>query len=254
MSKNSMVVWGMGEIGSVLARAFLRAGYPVLPVTRDIDFTELAADLPDPEMVVIAVGEAALPEVLEQCPQQWRGRLVLIQNELLPRDWSSVDNPTIMSVWFEKKKGQDVKIVVPSQIYGSHAETLKAALKSLDIPCEIPANETVLLFELVRKNLYILSSNLCGLRVGGNVGDLWDNHQAFLHQVGDEILMIQAALTGEVLDNTQLYAALKTAFDGDPQHGCMGRSAPARLQRAITLAKENGLNTPILAQLAQEHL
>jgi hypothetical protein len=40
------------------------------------------------------------------------------------------------------------------------------------------------------------------------------------------------------------------AFDGDPEHKCMGRSAPARLARAIRQADEAGLDVPRLREIA----
>ena len=39
---------------------------------------------------------------------------------------------------------------------------------------------------------------------------------------------------------------MSEAFDGDPAHGCTGRSAPARLARAIRHADEFGLTVPML--------
>jgi len=40
------------------------------------------------------------------------------------------------------------------------------------------------------------------------------------------------------------------AFDGDPEHGCTGRSAPARLARAIRQADAAGLAVPRLREIA----
>ena len=40
------------------------------------------------------------------------------------------------------------------------------------------------------------------------------------------------------------------AFDGDPEHGCMGRSAPARLQRALELAKAHDIELPEMEKIA----
>jgi len=40
----------------------------------------------------------------------------LIQNELLPRDWSNTlphTDPTVISVWFEKEKGHDQPLIPP---------------------------------------------------------------------------------------------------------------------------------------------
>jgi hypothetical protein len=39
------------------------------------------------------------------------------------------------------------------------------------------------------------------------------------------------------------------AFEGDLSHGCMGRSAPARLNRALTLANEFNLQVPTLEKI-----
>jgi hypothetical protein len=38
----------------------------------------------------------------------------MMQNELLPRDWAIHDfiDPTVISVWFEKKKGMDSKVLI----------------------------------------------------------------------------------------------------------------------------------------------
>jgi len=41
------------------------------------------------------------------------------------------------------------------------------------------------------------------------------------------------------------------AFNGDPEHGCMGRSAPARLERALGLAKEHGLQLETLTGISE---
>jgi hypothetical protein len=40
--------------------------------------------------------------ILIGIPSVWRDRLVLLQNELLPRDWQAqrIPNPTVISVWF----------------------------------------------------------------------------------------------------------------------------------------------------------
>jgi hypothetical protein len=43
------------------------------------------------------------------------------------------------------------------------------------------------------------------------------------------------------------------AFDGDPEHKCMGRSAPARLQRALELADDASLAVPHLRKIQNEH-
>lgn len=249
-----VVIIGIGEIGSVFARGFLRAGVSVIPATRSNDIHVMAAEYPDPPLVMVAVGEAALGEVLNHMPTAWRERLVLLQNELLPAQWEQhgIANPTVISVWFEKKPGQDVKVVVPSPVYGPQAAAVIDALSQLDIPAYELASETELLFELVRKNYYILASNICGLKTGGTVSSLWAEHQAFARDVLRDIHAIQGQLTGAMLNHDALIAAMVEAFAGDPEHKCMGRSAPARLARALEQAKYMKLSVPTLQRIAEE--
>jgi len=251
--KDPVVIIGIGEIGTVFARGFLRTGHPVYPVTRDMDLHEAASTMPEPSLVLVAVGEKDLADVLANIPEPWRGNLALIQNELLPQDWQThaIPSPTVISVWFEKKKGQDVKVVVPSPIYGAHAGLLASALDALSIPNYLLDKPEQLLFELVRKNFYILTSNIAGLRTGGTVDELWENHQEVAKAVLDDIHRLQEALTNQRLDKAALTDAMLLAFKGDPAHKCMGRSAPARLQRALTMAAEKQIAVPNLQAIAE---
>lgn len=251
----AVVVIGIGEMGGVFARGLLRTGHPVFPVVRGNSPETVARRIPKPQMVLVAVAEADLADVLSGLPEPWLGRCVLLQNELLPRDWLSRDleNPTVISVWFEKKKGTEARAIVPSPVFGPNAGRIASALESLDLPTKILTDADDLLFELVRKNLYILTANLCGLKTGGTVGELWRDHEVFARAVGSDILDLQEWLTGRTLDRERLTRAMVTAFDGDPDHLCMGRSAPARLARAIELADEAGLEVPELRSLARSH-
>lgn len=250
MSLPPIVVVGIGEMGSVFARGFLRLGHPVYPVTRDTDIQALAKELEQPALVLVAVGEAALAPTLESIPQAWRDRLALLQNELLPKDYSHLNNPTVISVWFEKKKGQDSKVLIPSPAFGPQAALLQSALASLDIASRIVDNAAAMLFELVVKNVYILTTNIAGLKVGGNVGSLWQEHQDFARQIANDVIDLQEALTGETYDREALIQAMLIAFEGDLEHKCMGRSAPARLARAIEHADNFGLEVTKLRTLA----
>jgi ketopantoate reductase len=252
--KKPVVIIGIGEIGGVFARGLLRSGYPVLPVNRSDDINQIAKQTPDPEAVLLTVAEKDLHPALERIPQAWRDRLCLVQNELLPRDWEQYDikTPTVISVWFEKKPGMDAKPVVASPVFGPHADLLCEALNALSIPIEKLDSEDALLFELVRKNLYILTTNIAGLVAGGNVSELWQNHRTLAIEVAEDVLQLQAWLTGKKLDSKGLITAMLVAFDGDPEHGCTGRSAPARLQRALQLADEAGLEVPTLHRIQAE--
>ncbi len=256
--KRPLVVIGIGEMSGVFTRGLLKAGYPLYPVTRDMNIQAVSEQLNDPEMVLVAVGESDLAPVLEQLPEHWKDRLCLLQNELLPRNWQThnINNPTVISVWFEKKKGQDFKILVPSPVIGPKAKLIKNALAQLEIPCWIVKDEQEMLFELVRKNLYILTTNIAGLDMapGSDVNDLWDEHRDLALKVVADVLTIQSHLTGQTFedsDRERLIEAMVEAINGDLAHKCMGRSAPARLARALDYARANNLEVKELERIAR---
>jgi hypothetical protein len=248
-----VVIVGMGEMGEFFAQAFLKLGYPVYPILRGTALADMARMLPDPELVLLAVGENDLHPVLESMPVPWRDRFALLQNELLPRDWlrHGLADPTVIVVWFDKKKGRPFVPVLPTPVCGAKAGLIVEALRKIEVPCwEIPAEE--LLYELVKKNLYILVVNLAGIRVGGLVGQLWREHRALTEGIAQEILDIQAWLAQAELPRERLIAGMLEGFAGDPQHICMGRSAPERLRRTLRHAQEAGIAAPVLSEIAAE--
>lgn len=251
MSK-AIAIIGVGEVGGVFARGFLKAGYSVHPVNRSLSLEEAQKQYADVEAVVVGVGEKDLKSILQSIPEQWKDKLILLQNELLPKDWQECDieNPTVISVWFEKKQPKDYKVIIPSPVYGLKAGLVKEALDSIKVDCRVLNSEDELLEELVLKNLYILTTNISGLEVGGNVGELWNQHQDFARAVASDVLDIQQWLTKKELNRNSLIEGMVKAFDGDLEHKCMGRSAPARLERAITLAKEANLEVEKLQSIA----
>lgn len=249
-----VIVVGMGELGGVFARGLLRAGHPVFPVTRRLSLAERANEGVDPELVLVTVGEAELAPVLEELPDAYRERLGLVQNELLPRDWIAhrLGTPTVAVVWFEKKPGRPVNIVLPTVLYGRGAALLEEALGALDIPTRRAADEEVLLHALVDKNLYILTTNLAGLRTGGTVEELWRDHRELAETVAGEVLDIQEFLADCELPRVRLLQELERAIAADPHHKCTGRSAPIRLARAIGHADRGGLSVPTLRAISAE--
>lgn len=254
--KNTIIVIGLGELGSVFARGFLKLGYPVQGVTRDMDMQALSQEMTNPEAVLVSVGEADIHATLAALPEIWKDKVILLQNELLPRDWQNADitDPTVISVWFEKKKGMDSKVVLPSPIYGEHAKLVFSALSQLDLPSYILDSQEELTYELVRKNLYILTTNIAGLEVGGNVEGLLKDHKTVMESVGHDVIDIQDYLTQTKNDRDRLFEGLNEAIYGDLQHGCMGRSAPARLSRALAIADKAKLEVNKLREIAENHL
>ncbi len=255
MMQDPVIVIGTGEMGGVFTRGLLRLGHPIFPVNRHTDLHKISAAVPAPRLVLVAVGENDLHSTLENIPKEWHANLGLLQNELLPADWQqhNISNPTVISVWFEKKKGQDFKVLIPSPIYGPQASLLENALAKLEIPGWELDSEAELEFELVRKNVYILTTNIAGLVIGGTVDDLWFKHEDLARQIANEVMDIQAWLVGHHLERERLIEGMVEGIKGDLQHKCMGRSAPGRLARAIQYADQAELKVPKLREIyAQE--
>lgn len=250
--KDPAIIIGIGEMGGSFARGLLRTGHPVVPVLRESDPAPIARYLPEPAVVLVTVGEADLDPALESLPFRWRDRTVLVQNELLPRNWVAhgYENPTVAVVWFEKKPGRAENVIIPTPIWGPRAAMLVEALRSIDIAAVELTNTSDLMYELVRKNMYILTANIAGLVTQGTVHDLWYNNRELSEAVANEILPIQGWLTDQELDADRLIAGMVETFDADPEHGSTGRSAPARLARAISHADEAGIEVPKLREIA----
>ncbi|QSA96647.1 hypothetical protein [Methylococcus sp. EFPC2] len=251
--KKPVVVIGMGEMGDLFARGFLKIGHPVYPLLRGMDAEELAAEIRNPELVLVAVGEHELHSVLEGLPEVWRDRLGLLQNELLPSDWLSrgIADPTVIVVWFDKKKNRPFVNVLPTPLCGPRADLVLRALQAVEVPCfEVPPE--ALLYELARKSLYILTINIVGIVMpsGASVGELWEHHRELAEKVAGEIMDIQAHLMETPLPRARLMAGMLEGFDGDPGHICMGRSAALRLRRALRQAERVGVETPALRRIA----
>lgn len=246
-----VAIVGIGELGGVFARGLLRTGHPVFPVTRAYDARSVSAQLPDPAHVLVTVGEAELAPVVSDLPPAWRRRLGLVQNELLPCDWENWDKgPTVAVVWFEKKPGRDVHHVLPTEIAGPQAEMLDAALRAVGVESRIIEGDDALLRSLVQKNVYILTTNLAGLAVGGTVRELLDRHHDLARRTARDVISLQAALAGHPLDEAALMTHFATAVHADPDHRCAGRSAPQRLARARANAQRLGVATPELDRIA----
>jgi len=246
-----IVIIGIGELAGVFARGLLRNGYPVFPITRDMDIAVALEKLPDPILVLVAVAENDYAEVLAKIPSQWRGRIGLLQNELLPGDWQvyNITNPTVISVWFEKKKCQDYKVLIPSPVYGPRADLIADSLEKIDIPCKRLSGPEDLLSELVIKNIFVLTINIAGLVTGGTTGSLWTDHEELALAVANEVIDLQEWTTGATFERDQLIDGMVKGINGDPNHKCTGRSAPARLKRTIDLANSAGLDIPKIREI-----
>ncbi len=248
-----VVLIGVGELGGLFAQGFLRNGYRVVPVRRQDSMAEVARGTPEPELVVVAVGEADLDPVLRDLPRLWSSRVVLMQNELVPNMWErhEISDPTVVVVWFEKKKNQPIKELLPTAVYGPRAVAVESALGSMGIVTTRILNHESLIHALVEKNLYILTTNIAGLEVGGTVHELWTRHRRLALAVAREVLQVQESLVAEPLPEEVLLASLERAILADPRHQCTGRSAPARLARALAQGEAKELSLPELRRISE---
>jgi len=250
--KDPIVIIGIGELAGVFARGFLRCGYPVYPMTRGMNLMQESQQIASPQLVLLTVQETELHVLLDQLPGVWRDKIALVQNELLPRDWQAhaIDKPTVTVVWFEKKKEIEITNILQSPSFGPHAEIMSNALKAMDIPAPVLENEQDLLYEMVRKAVYILTVNIAGLVDNCTVGELWNKHEVLAREIAEEAILIQEYLTGTPLDHEKLINGMVEGIKDCPNRYCLGRSASSRLQRALQYAKEARLKTPKLLEIA----
>lgn len=251
--KEPIVIIGIGELAGVFARGFLRCGYPVYPIIRSMSLTDEYQQIPSPKLVLLTVQESELSSVLEQLPKSWVDKLGLVQNELLPRDWKAhhINNPTVTVVWFEKKKQMEVANILQSPSFGPYAEIISNALQAVDVPAPILENEQDLLYELVRKTVYILTVNIAGLVNNCTVGDLWSKHQLLAREIAREVILVQQTLVGKPLDQQKLIAGMVEGIKDCPHRYCLGRSALSRLKRTLDYAEKANLKTPKLLEIAK---
>ncbi len=246
--KQPIIVIGLGQIGAVFAKGFLRIGHPVYPIIRRDNLVDAIKRTPDPIMVLVAVREEDLQPVLNQVPPAWHKHIALIQNELVPSVWedAGIQDPTVVTVWFEKRKGKAPDAFFPSMIFGPHADLIADVFDKVNLPFELIKNEQELIFELVRKNLYILSKNIVGLVVEGTVGEAWEQNRELFEKVADEVFLIQCDLVGANLDKQ---SRLAKDIETLPDAGTTGSAAVARLERMLQHATSTALDVPTLQEI-----
>ncbi|UJR84945.1 hypothetical protein [Sandaracinus amylolyticus] len=250
-TRRPVAIVGLGQLGATFGMGLLRLGRPVLPVLRGDAIDALVAH--DPELVLVAVAEKDQSATFDAIPPALRKRIALVQNELLPPDWQAheIVDPTVAVVWFEKKRGRGAKVVRTTRIGGPCADLLVRALESVDLPARrIDARD--LTFELVRKDLYILGSNLAGLKVGGTTADLCTTHRTFVTGILEDVLTLDEARLGATLPREALIECAFLDFAKDPEHASTGRSAPERLARTLARAEALGVELPSIRALTEK--
>ncbi len=251
--KKPIVIIGIGELANVFSRGFLRCGYPIYPITRAMDLDEECQQISSPQLVLITVQETELHSLLERLPKAWADKVALVQNELLPRAWQvhKIDKPTVTVVWFEKKKELELTNILQSPSFGPNAAIMSNALKAVDVPAPILKSEQELVYELVRKTVYILTVNIAGLVNNCSVGDLWAQHESLAREIAEEVILIQESLIGQNLSHEKLINGMVEGIEDCPNRFCLGRSASSRLRRALSYVENANLSTPKLVAIAE---
>jgi len=251
--KKPIVIIGIGELANVFSRGFLRCGYPIYPITRAMDLDEECQQIPTPQLVLVTVQETELSSLLGRLPKAWSDKIALVQNELLPQAWQDhqIENPTVTVVWFEKKKEIELTNILQSPSFGPNAEIISDALKAVDVPAPILESEQDLLYELLRKSLYILTVNIAGLVNNCSVGDLWKLHQPLAREIAEEVILIQESLIGQNLSHEKLINGMVEGIEDCPNRFCLGRSASLRLKRVLGYAEYANLKTQKLVEIAE---
>lgn len=252
LGETALIV-GMGELGGVFALAMLRRGIAVVPVLRATPAARVLEREENPTICVVTVGEEALAGVLDGWLQKYADRMVLVQNELRPSEWErrGLPTPTVAVVWFEKKPGRDVRALVSTPVFGPQAVTVVNVLSAFGLPAHVEVDPERLVFELALKNLYILAMNIAGLVQGTDVGTLWREHHPLLEQVCAEVLEVESAQMQRELPAKSLKIELERIISADPRHAARGRSATRRLARILATARQLGLRTPTLDEIAR---
>lgn len=271
MGVERVAIVGLGQIGSELAAGFRECGITVEEIHRDQ--LDRLGDLDACRCVVLAVPEDVLAEVAARLPEGLRDRAVLVQNELVPATWrdAGIVAPTVAVVWFERKGGTPPRPILTTPVAGPHARLVVDALARRSIPADVIEVGAPLARALVAKNLYILVSNLAGLGAARRgvvtadvawpdgvvtMGELFGSHLAFARALAREIFTVEHARLERgdraLVAFDDAWATVAAATDADPDHRCLGRSAPSRLARVAARARALDVAFPILSALMSE--
>lgn len=243
---------GPGQLGRAIGGGLLASGVSVDVALRDSHI----ATWTQYDFVLMAVGEKDFESAVRSVPTEVRSKLVLLQNDLVPSSWRALDVtlPTVLVVWFEKKKGKPAQVVRRSELAGPHAALFARAFEAIDMPARV-IRESESVRALVVKNLYILASNAMGLRLGGGTtGSLAIEHREETTRLLHELCTLErtrlSAEENALLEDAALLEETFAAFASDPKHGLLGRTAKERVEKALARAREAGVDVAMLLETA----
>ncbi|HEY6876796.1 MAG TPA: hypothetical protein VI299_02210 [Polyangiales bacterium] len=241
-----LVVYGLGELGQLYGAAALRTGMRVIPITRSVDphtvLTTVAPDTP----IMVAVGEDALPSVLDVLGPRL-AHAILLQNELFPSAWQARgQTPTVLVAWLLKKRGTPLSIARPSPAFGRHAELVEALHAALAIPTERLLDEQALGRAIVEKYAFIVTINALGLLRDRTLGTWLQEDPLRVRALAEEASRLGARLCEVEIDLAHTAQVVAEGMHALGTMSARGRSAEARVARALAHGARLGLDLPAL--------
>ncbi len=254
-----VIVYGLGELGRLLAGGALRAGYRVTPLVRGVEPETILNATHVAAPIVVCVGETELPAAIEALPIPARSRLILLQNELFPDVWAplSVQRLTLMVPWLLQKKGQPQIQMRTTPIYGRYAEFLVQVHEALGLGCEVLSDERPMHEALAAKYALIVAINALGSLQNRTMGQWLQQAPAAVEALTRDAAAIAAARLPDA-DSTHLaeisLPQVQSAMRSLENIPSAGRTAAQRVERALEVARAHSVSVPALEQVARGEL
>lgn len=248
-----LVIYGVGELGQLYGAAALRAGLRVTPITRASDPARVLAGLAHDVPILVAVGESSLDEVLASLPEERATAPILLQNDVFPSRWTQHRlEPTVIVAWLLKKRGTPLTVARSSPVFGRHAPLVLALHELIGAPAHALARPAELHQALVEKYAFILGINALGLARDRTLAGWLQEDPLRVRAITDEAATLGAALCGAEIDRAACAAVVEDAWRALGTMSARGRTAGARVRRALTQAHDLGLDLPELARAGRD--
>jgi hypothetical protein len=243
----AILVYGVGEIGSIFALGALKSDATVVPITRATDRERAFAAVHAFTPVVLSVPEAHLALAVREVPPDRKGDVVLVQNEMFPSEWHALglDRPTIATMWVLRKKGQPQLGARPTTLHGPHAQSMAAFLTSADVAATA-VDEAASLYDIALKYAFIVTVNALGVRGDMRVGEWMTHDPGLIDALLTEGVALGAARAGIACDTASAIDELLPAMHAFGAMPARGRTARERVDRAIACAATLGVRAPTL--------
>jgi len=204
----------------------------------------LPADTP----LLVAVGEDALDGVLATLGPRLE-QAIFLQNELFPAQWRAHgQTPTVLVPWLLKKRGSALSIARPSPVYGKHAALVDTLHQALAIPSQVLGDEPALLQAIVEKYAFILTINALGLLRDRTLATWLQEDPLRVRALADEASTLGARLADTEVDLIRSAQAVSEAMRALGTMSARGRTAQARVQRALAHGARLGITLPSLSE------